>query len=562
MASLPFIEELTEARLFQAAKDVKGMKAASIAEIVYLCIMMMEVWRRNKPSEASSYAQNTLRYNPYDTMHYSATDLANLLSVLNHQDVFAGTIKVDKNISLPVFMINRYLSAVASNSTSSHSDDQTFFWRLEDYLKVYSNSAFRQMRRDIGNWTELSFADKNRIVQIVRREFDSRASSVDLYQTFRQSFRLKESVGSMRVTDRLEFTEQGDWNQRVFFEATLKDEHKNWIEKASGNVEVASSTVDLSPNTGIATVNRIDASGSKGYGSEMLAHIMKTSASHGYKKVVAYVENGNAESKGMFYSAGFKVVDSGPDGIYLGKDLATAPLGEAIDLKLAYNDTLNPALWENGELKSDVKDALGRIANKFAEFLDVNQIKIVDYVITGSNCAFNYTSQSDIDLHVMVDTSKLENNPLVDPFLQAKKSLWNSGHDITVKGYTVELYAEDVDDEDHHPVATGIYSLLKDDWLKKPTHEKITIDDAAVQAKVESIIGQINSMLEDATSEGIDELRDHLRKMRRGGLEKGGEWSIENMCFKALRNNGYLDLLSYIRTDIKNQELSLENKIC
>lgn len=437
MKNLPFLTEITEARLFYGAKDLKGMSAAEIGELIYLLFMLLEVVRWTKKSEATSYASKTMELSPYDTMYYSGTDLGNLLSVLNHQDVFASHIKVNNSISLPLFQINRYLGAVRSGSNSG-SDDQTFFWRLEDYLKVYSNSAFRQLRRDIGNWTNLSHSDKVRITQLLRRELDNRASQADLFLWFKQNFSLKESVTELP--------------------------------------QQANSIVD-----------------------------------------------------------------------------------EVIDTKLAYHETLNSELWdENDNLRPDVKETLAKIANKFSEFVDVKQLKIVDYIITGSNCNYNYTSQSDIDVHVLVDATKLGDNPLTSPFLIAKKALWNSGHDITIKGYTVELYAEDANKKEDQLVATGVYSLMQDKWLKKPTHLDININDTAVSVKAEDLMNQIDDALKIGSVEDLDRIRDRIRKMRRAGLEAAGEQSVENLAFKVLRNNNYFDKMNDFEKHKEDEELTLE----
>jgi hypothetical protein len=191
MKNLPFLKELCEARMFFNANDVKGMSASNVADVVYLIIMMIEIIRRSNPSWAASYAGQTMQYNTYQSMHYSGTDLANLLAVLNNQDTFKNDIKTDKGISIPLFQINRYLSAVRSQS-NSHQDDASFFYRLEDYMKLYSKSTFRQLRREIGDWDNLSHADKQKLVLILRRAMDSTASSTDIYLWFRQSFKMKE----------------------------------------------------------------------------------------------------------------------------------------------------------------------------------------------------------------------------------------------------------------------------------------------------------------------------------------------------------------------------------
>jgi len=194
MSNFKFINELTEARLFFGPKDINGMSVQEIAEIVFLMFMMLEVIRRVKPSWAASYATDTLKYNTYENMRYAGTDLGNLLAVLNNQDTFAAQLKTTSGISIPLFQINRYLRDMGSSSKSSHSDDITFFWRLEDYLKLYSKSLLRQLRRDIGNWGDQTYASKVQIYNILRREFDSRSSSADMYLYFKSSLRITESI--------------------------------------------------------------------------------------------------------------------------------------------------------------------------------------------------------------------------------------------------------------------------------------------------------------------------------------------------------------------------------
>ena len=45
--------------------------------------------------------------------------------------------------------------------------------------------------------------------------------------------------------------------------------------------------------------------------------------------------------------------------------------------------------------------------------------------------------------------------------------------------------------------------------------------------------------------------------MRRAGLDQGGEFSVENLAYKILRNLGYLDRLSRALDDQIDRGLSL-----
>lgn len=191
MKNLPFLQELTEARLFYDAKDIKGKSVSELASIVYLMIMTLEISRQQYHSYVSDYASKTMNYNTYDAMHYSGTDLGNLLAVLNNQQLFANQINVTPGVSIPLFQINRYLRD-CRGSSANHNDDATFFWRLEDYLKLYQKSNYRTLRRDVSNWPSLSYAEKSRIVLLLRQEYDKLASSCDIYLWFKGSFRLTD----------------------------------------------------------------------------------------------------------------------------------------------------------------------------------------------------------------------------------------------------------------------------------------------------------------------------------------------------------------------------------
>lgn len=223
-----------------------------------------------------------------------------------------------------------------------------------------------------------------------------------------------------------------------------------------------------------------------------------------------------------------------------------------------FHGSLNPALWVTGsnEMKLEVRVALLRAADAFRDFIGLESLEIIDVIFTGSNAAFNYTKLSDLDIHLIVDYSTTECPTLADNLFTTKKSLWNRDRNIHVKGYAVEMYVEDTT----NPVtANGIYSLLRGDWVKEPEARVPKWDDSAVLAKAEGMAEDIESVL-TGDKEAIEAVAERLRKMRRAGLDKGGEFSVENMAFKALRNLGFLDRLSQARRDAQDRELSLENK--
>jgi hypothetical protein len=48
--------------------------------------------------------------------------------------------------------------------------------------------------------------------------------------------------------------------------------------------------------------------------------------------------------------------------------------------------------------------------------------------------------------------------------------------------------------------------------------------------------------------------------MRRAGLDRAGEYSVENVVFKILRNLGLIDQITDKIRELEDQELSLEQQ--
>jgi hypothetical protein len=237
-------------------------------------------------------------------------------------------------------------------------------------------------------------------------------------------------------------------------------------------------------------------------------------------------------------------------------------LKEKISLSLEYHNVLNPLIWENEVMKPRVRERLLEIGKLWAEFSHIPEDAIRDIVLTGGNANFNYTPHSDLDIHLMVDMNKIKiGKDLLDEYLYDKKLLWGFKHPyLTVMGYPVELYAQNYRDS----VVThqGMYSLQKDKWLAKPIHEKHVhfLKDKALLKKIEGYIKMFDKVL---TEKGdhiaeITKIKEKLHAMRSSGIQKAGEFSMENLIYKDLRNKGYLSKLDDHLMRARDKLLSLQ----
>jgi hypothetical protein len=217
------------------------------------------------------------------------------------------------------------------------------------------------------------------------------------------------------------------------------------------------------------------------------------------------------------------------------------------------NNRLNPKLWNDDNLKPEVKSKLIEIARAFEEFVGI-ELEVDDYTITGSNANFTWTEYSDLDLHLIIPGTPTEEQR---ELFNAKKALWSEQRDISIKGLPVECYVQG-SEEPHH--STGVYSLTKDGWLVEPKKVKPKVDDSAIEAKKDAILAQIEHALLSRDLDRLRTVKDKITQMRKAGLERAGEWSVENLVFKILRNLGLIDQITDKIRELEDQELSLEQQ--
>ena len=229
------------------------------------------------------------------------------------------------------------------------------------------------------------------------------------------------------------------------------------------------------------------------------------------------------------------------------------------------NDTLEPEIWEGEEIKPEIRDKLVRIAMDFIKNLPV-EVNVKDITLTGSLANYNWSNYSDVDLHIIVDFLEVDENvALVKSFFDNARMKWNNNHDIKMKGYDVEIYVED--EREVHK-SSGLYSLMKDEWIKRPKKYRSMIDFPAAMHKAEDIEFQVNIVANLITAKkyetalrNIDRLKNKIRNMRRAGLEsKLQEFSIENIAFKILRRNDTLGYLNDLKTKAYDAMMSVNEE--
>ncbi len=236
------------------------------------------------------------------------------------------------------------------------------------------------------------------------------------------------------------------------------------------------------------------------------------------------------------------------------------------ELALQIHDKLNPIIWDKDgdeyKLKPEISEKLMTLAEIWREFAHVPPKAVKNILLTGGLANYNYTDYSDLDLHLLVDydlITKSEDKEFLLDYYRDKKMIWALKHEVLIKGFPVEMYAQPMTQKPHK--GQGIYSIKNDRWVQEPVHENIDFtDDPYLKDKVKYYEDYIDGLVTSSkpSIEAIEKLKEKFKRMRANAIAKGGEFSKDNLVFKAIRNDGYLDKLNDYLTQIKTKELSLK----
>ncbi len=222
-----------------------------------------------------------------------------------------------------------------------------------------------------------------------------------------------------------------------------------------------------------------------------------------------------------------------------------------------YNPNLCPDLWnEQYQLDPKVRINLLRIANDFYEKSKFPS-PIIDIYLMGSISNFNWTPESDADVHVIIDYNKLQMPPeTAIKSIKTASANWNLEHTILVKKHKVEMNFQNI--HELKPHVTGIYSLMKDQWIRKPTQQNIRVDKVAIQSKFSGLKTYIQNAIKSQNVDTMKKAKEYVDSFRQYGLDHNGELSIENIVFKILRSKGLITALKNSITAIYDKQMSVD----
>ena len=170
--------------------------------------------------------------------------------------------------------------------------------------------------------------------------------------------------------------------------------------------------------------------------------------------------------------------------VYQAGTLSGNPVVENLDENIEKHNELNPKLWnEDNTFKTEVDEKINQIVDEFISDLheDEINIKIDDIILVGSNCSYNYTESSDLDIHIIANAKESNYPPeYAEKLYSAYRTIFNKTLDIAFYDIPVEIYVET---ENSALVSNGVYSVMNRQWIKEPVAENIPEIDQEVFEK-------------------------------------------------------------------------------
>ena len=240
---------------------------------------------------------------------------------------------------------------------------------------------------------------------------------------------------------------------------------------------------------------------------------------------------------------------------------------------IKYTDHLNDKIWDNStkKLKPIVRYKLLEITKKYLETLKDLDIKFKDIILTGSAANYNYNDQSDLDVHVVVDYNKInQDKDLLLNYFKGVKDNWSNQYKITIYGIPVEMFIQDEDSKEISSASR--YSLLNDKWVIEPQYEKPKYNIEEIKKIAADFLTRFDDIKREYKVNkkdvqkpiaDIEQMKTDMSDLRKKGLDSElGEFSNENLGYKLLRNLLFFDKVNKFKEELVHKELSLkENRV-
>lgn len=232
---------------------------------------------------------------------------------------------------------------------------------------------------------------------------------------------------------------------------------------------------------------------------------------------------------------------------------------------------LDPRLWENDRLRTDVRQRTLDVVGQLFADLKLKDVTIKSVEVRGSNVSYEYDDAADFGVRVFLDTSSYGGS-IED--LAARIKSYNAfievRHEgkILLHGVPLEVNFYVIRTERLNPVkGVGHYSITGDSWMERPVEQESRFDRGQMLEDVAGFTAAYNGLVAEYFTDkrGFDCGRwtgftKSLSAYRNDGIETSGTRSTENLVYRLLRRLrvNVVEQSSALALECQNVHWSLE----
>lgn len=238
-------------------------------------------------------------------------------------------------------------------------------------------------------------------------------------------------------------------------------------------------------------------------------------------------------------------------------------------------EELNPRFFKGNTLSERALKHFKRLLKNFISEIPVKGFEnyIEQIIFVGSLAGYQWNYDSDIDLHIVVDSEELARSQgieTIELIQQLREFSKKFNKKFYVMGFPIEFYIQEKDEPFY---SNGIYDVYYNTWIKKPEiieYDKEKVKEAKEFAKQYKInifdkIKQINKHIKDSkkNDKNLSILQNdlkylkseilNLKEKRNKAIRAEGDVGMDNMIIKFL---GRMKVIKKIKDTIEK----LENK--
>lgn len=157
-----FIKTLNESELIKGQESLKNFSARDIADLTFLCFLTLEILRNENEGVdiADKYLHKVLMFDDVDNFRLSGNDLYTFLFVLFGKNNNSAVKHLkNQDDSLELLKTLRFSYREFKDWVYGEIESSKFLLALEASLNI-RNSDLRNLRREVCEWSNLSFKDK------------------------------------------------------------------------------------------------------------------------------------------------------------------------------------------------------------------------------------------------------------------------------------------------------------------------------------------------------------------------------------------------------------------